>query len=104
MARSLKRVAATVEIDLLRLMRAVHLTAEPTGLGDTFWVSGGERQHFVNYREESCDCEDFQCRGGLCKHLLCAGLHMGEPVILRRLRFIVPNPDKARKRVRSLAA
>lgn len=83
-----------MNIDLLKLMRAVHLTAEPTGLGDTFWVSGGERRHFVHYREESCDCADFQLHGGLCKHLLCAGLYMGEGTILRRLRYIVPNPDK----------
>ena len=84
-------------IDLFKLMRAVHLTAEPTGLGDCFWISGGHRRHFVDYRVESCDCEDHQLHGGLCKHLLAAGLYMGEPVIVRRLRFIVPNPDVRRR-------
>lgn len=87
-----------MDIDLLKLMRAVHLTAEPTGLGHTFWVSGGERRHFVDYCTETCDCEDHQRHGGLCKHLLCAALHMGEALILQRLRFLIPNPDKPRKR------
>ena len=88
-------------IDPLKLMRAVWLTVDLTGLGHTAWVSGSPsgRRHFCDWQRESCDCQDFQLHGGFCKHLLAVGLRMGEPEILRRLRLLVPNPDRRPRQV-----
>jgi hypothetical protein len=39
----------------------------PSCSGDDFYV--------VNYRRESCECEDYRRRGDVCKHIYAAGIH-----------------------------
>ena len=85
-------------------MRAVWTTVEPTGLGDTAWVTGRSgRRHFVSWREETCDCTDYLIHRHLCRHLLAMGLRMGEPAILDRLKLLIPDPDRSHRR-RKVAA
>ena len=37
-------------------------------------MSGGE-PHAVDYRRETCDCEDHDYRGVLCAHVYAVGIH-----------------------------
>lgn len=88
------------EFDLYRLARAVHLDAERTGYGSTYWVSGGEVDHLVNLAADAgpeCDCEDHRRGVAQCKHILRARMAEGHAEVLNRLRFFIPMPG-ARKR------
>ena len=76
------------KIDLTELMRAVHLDAEPAG-ADRFMVTDGSHQYFVTYGSESCSCGST----GLCRHVLRVALMMGEPTVIERLRYVVPDPS-----------
>jgi hypothetical protein len=91
------------QINVFRLCRAVHLTVEPLGQAHRYHVSGGTQRHLVDLQESSCDCADHVYRRILCAHLLAAGLREGMPELLKALRVVVPNPDRARRR-RALAA
>src|SRR5437773_1863112 len=84
-----KGPASEVRDFLARLARAVHLDAERVESGE--WsVSGGEHAHAVNKDATDCDCTDHAVRGGLCKHILCARLYMGDRNVLQALRALVP--------------
>jgi hypothetical protein len=90
-----------MQIERVRLMRAVHLDCEPVGHGRVFRVWGGAEGHTVDWDRDHCDCRDHPRY--ICKHRLRVGLALGEPTVLRALCRIVPNPDRARRR-RALAA
>ena len=83
-------------IELYRLARAIHLDVERVGLPGIYWVSGGERRHFVNVLKDECDCWD-RSAGNYCKHLLRAMLAEGDDAILKRLRWFVPMPRSRRR-------
>jgi hypothetical protein len=53
----------------------IHQTAE-----DLYLVPSCTGQGFysVDYREETCDCPDFEHRGENCKHILAVGVHVAK--------------------------
>jgi len=74
-------------IDLLRLSRALHLTAEP--LDTNGWmVSGGARSHLV--RDGVCDCADAVYGRGECKHLLAIRLAVLDADVRGALQMMIP--------------
>lgn len=81
-------------IDLLRLMRAVHLDTQPQG--DLWQVTGPESLHLVTVDDSGlrCDCRDFEIRGGLCKHILRVGLANGDCDTIKALRKLLPIPTR----------
>ena len=82
-------------IDILRLMRAVHLDASRAADGE-YVISGGTAIHRVNLAHtEPCDCHDHRVGGHRCKHLLRAALAEGDPEVLRALRRLIPLPKRA---------
>lgn len=87
-----------LQIDLLRLARAVHLDAERTGYGHTYFVRSSEdkRDYLVNLEKDECSCEDRQ-RGNYCKHILAAQLREGDETVIRRLRWFIPLPRRAKQ-------
>ncbi len=48
------------------LRSAPYMYNVPSSTGDGFYV--------VNYRRESCECLDFEHRGGTCLHIYAVGL------------------------------
>ena len=84
-------------MDLARLARAVHLSAERRPDG-TWLVSGGAAPHVVNPDAGICDCADFACRGGPCKHLARVQLALGDPGTVSALGAVVPMPKRARRK------
>src|SRR5918998_2955669 len=66
----------TRELRALALVQARGHEIERTGPW-TYLVpsmSGGE-PHAVNYRRETCDCDDHGYRGVLCAHVFAVGIH-----------------------------
>jgi hypothetical protein len=47
-----------------------------------------------------CDCIDAQVRGDACKHSLLVRLLAGDEAVVRALREIVPNSQRAKKKGR----
>ncbi len=82
-------------IDLLRLMRAVHLDTRPQD-GEVWAVTGPESFHLVSVDDSGllCDCEDFAFCGGPCKHILRVGLANGDCDTIKALRQLLPNPTR----------
>ncbi len=89
-------------IDLLRLMRAVHLDTQPQG-GGLWQVTGPESFHLVNVGDSEllCDCRDFAIRGGPCKHILRVGLANGDCDTIKALRRLLPIPSRRSARRRT---
>ena len=89
-------------VDLLRLMRAVHLDA-CRAADLEYVISGGATVHRVNLAGvEPCDCYDHRVDGHRCKHLLRVALAEGDSEVLRALRQLIPLPKRGR-RVRAAA-
>ena len=90
-------------IDLLRMLRAVHLDTQPQD-GGVWQVTGPENSHLVTGEDSElvCDCRDFTIRGGSCKHILRVGLATGDSDTFKALRRLLPNPSwrSARHRTR----
>ena len=83
-------------IDLTRLARAVHLDTTPRD-HETWHVMGRASLHVVTAGDDGllvCDCEDFQIRGGLCKHALRVLLARGDRLVIERLRALIPDPGR----------
>jgi hypothetical protein len=83
-------------IDLDRLARAIHLDDVRCGYGTM--VSGGSLAHRVD-DGGTCDCRDFEIRGGPCKHVLAVLLRNADAEVLKALRGLVPMPTPVRHRV-----
>ena len=82
-------------IDLVRLCKAVHLEVQPVA-PDRYLITGGRDDHVVVIRDGRviCDCLDSQFTGDNCKHSLATRLHSGDPVVVKALRQLVPNPRR----------
>jgi hypothetical protein len=63
-------------VDPARLERAKDLTVERRG--DAWLVAGKLRSHVVSADASSCDCRDYEIRGGACKHILAVRRERGE--------------------------
>ena len=92
-------------IDLLRLMKAVHLDTRPRG--DGIWhVMGRESFHVVDVAESGplCDCVDFQRGTARCKHVIRVDLANGDRDTIAALRRLLPYPSRrSARRVRNCA-
>ena len=82
-------VPPTPTVDPGRLRRAVHLDAERQPDG-SWRVSGGKGAHIVNADARTCNCADFEVRGGLCKHILAVRLMVLAADLRLALCAIVP--------------
>ena len=78
-------------IDPGRLHRAIWLDTERMGPG-RYKVEGGRDPHLVDLAAGGCDCADAAYREAVCKHELAAQLREGDPMVIRALRLIVPEP------------
>ncbi len=89
-------------IDLLRLMKAVHLDARPRG--DGIWhVMGPESFHVVDVAESGplCDCVDFQRGTARCKHVIRVDLANGDRDPIAAFRRLLPYPSRRSARSRT---
>ncbi len=93
-----------IVIDLLRLMKAVHLDTRPRGGGGIWHVMGPDSLHVVHVAESGpiCDCVDFQKGTLRCKHALRVDLANGDRDTIAALRRLLPYPSRrsARRRTR----
>lgn len=79
--------------DHYTVARALHLDAERTGYGHTYWISGGERRHLVSLETDCCDCYQRVQLNRACKHLARALMAEGDANVLRELRWFIPLPN-----------
>jgi hypothetical protein len=94
-------------VDPARLERSVSLAAVRMGPG-RYRVSGGSEEHWVDLRSPQhprCDCADHLWRDRVCKHMLVALLHEGDPRVVgavgslvRDLRTLATPPRRPRRR------
>ena len=84
-------------VDPGRLHRAIWLDIERMGPG-RYKVEGGRDPHSVDLAVGGCDCADAAYRKAVCKHELAARLREGDPMVIRALRLIVPEPVGSSRR------
>ena len=101
-------VEAAGGVDPARLERGVTLVAVRTEPG-RYHISGGADEHWVDLRSPfhpRCDCGDHLWRDQVCKHILVALLHEGDPRVISALGELVrdlrtqatpPRPPRRRK-------
>lgn len=87
-------------MDLARLARAVHLSADAEAPG-RWVVRGGAAPHEVMETSPgvfACGCADAAMRADVveCKHVLRVRLAQGDPAVLEALRALVPMPKASR--------
>lgn len=91
MVHSLVDLRAAGGVDLSRLERGVNLEVAAVGPG-RYRVAGGEEPHWVDLRSPAhprCDCGDHLWRERVCKHILAALLHEGDPQVIRAVGELV---------------
>lgn len=83
--RSKKRTIKS-RIDPYRLIRSRELTLMGQE-GNRFFVRGGREDHIITRSADgfTCDCMDYQEKGGQCKHILCVRRELGDAEVLREL-------------------
>ena len=87
----MRTATASPVIETRRLARAVSLEAVLLGSG-RYRVTGGSTSHEVDLERDwgaQCDCPDYVWRGNVCKQVLAARLHEGDPGVIRALRVLV---------------
>ena len=89
-------------IDLLRLMKAVHLDARPQG-GGIWHVEGPDSLHVVHVADSGpiCDCWDCMSGTARCKHVIRVDLANGDRDTIKALRRLLPVPSRRSARRRT---
>lgn len=95
-APACKSHKAKSNIDLYRLKRSTELFIAGQE-NNAFLVRGGREDHIIrkNGTAFSCDCMDFQTKGGSCKHILCVKRELGDTEVAYTINNLQKNSRQA---------